>query len=99
MEEFMGNANDFNTDDKWAGIPAEVLGLLESSKGDSREALCSMAEDLFFFAELIDLQRCIIRMMRIMGDKLPKELSDMASGIPDMEIPVLEKWALFTELM
>ena len=58
-----------------------------------------MAEDLFFFAELIDLQCCIIRMLRLMGGRLPKELLDMVSGIPNMEIPVLEKWALFMERM
>lgn len=95
----MGNTDHNNIDGKGAGIPADVLELLKSSRSDGREALCSMAEDMFFFAELIDMQRCIIRMMRIMGDKLPEEVLDMASGIPDMEVPVLEKWAMFMELM
>ena len=95
----MGNAGHNNTGDKGAGIPAGVLELLKDSRSGGNGALCSMAEDLFFFAELIDMQRCVIRMMRIMGDKLPEEVSDIISGIPDMEIPVLEKWAAFTELM
>ncbi len=95
----MGNTDYRRTDERGTGIPADVMGLLKDSRSGGNGALCSMAEDLFFFAELIDMLRCIIRMMRIMGDRVPEEVPDMAAGVSDLEIPVLEKWELFMELI
>ncbi len=95
----MGNTDYGSTDEKGAGIPADVMELLKNSRSGGNGALCCMAEDLFFFAELVDMLRCIIRMMWIMGDRVPEEVPGMAAGVSDLEIPVLEKWSLFMELM
>lgn len=95
----MGNTENIGTNDKEAGDTEGVMDLLGEHKAGGDGALYSMAEDLFFFAELIDMQRCIMRMMRLMGDRLPKGLADMAAGLAGLEFPALEKWALFMELL
>lgn len=78
-----------------AGGEAQVYDMLEDSRCGGQKALCSMAEDLMFFSELIGLLRCTVRLLRA-GVRLPEE----ADGwISEEEIRVLEKWALFMDLM
>ncbi len=78
-----------------ADVPAQVYDMLDDSRCRGQKALCSMADDLIFFSGLIEMLRCMVRLLQA-GAKLPEE----ADGwISDEEIRVLEKWALFLELM
>lgn len=86
-----------NTDgkDPAADMTAQVYDMLDDSQRRGQKALCSMADDLLFFSGLIEMLRCMVRLLQS-GAKLPEE----ADGwISDEEIRVLEKWALFLELM
>ena len=76
----------------------QVYDLLEDSRSGGQKALCSMADDLLFFSELIGLLRCTVRLLRA-GVRLPEETDGVAGWISEEEIRVLEKWALFLELM
>ncbi len=88
----MGNADG---KDSAADMSAQVYDMLDDSQCRGQKALCSMADDLLFFSELIGMLRCMVRLLQA-GAKLPEE----ADGwISDEEIRVLEKWALFLELM
>lgn len=81
-----------------AGGDAQVYDMLEDSRCGGQKALCSMAEDLMFFSELIGLLRCTVRLLRA-GVRLPEEADGVAGWISEEEIRVLEKWALFMDLM
>lgn len=83
-----------NTDQK----PAAGGEKLEDSRRSGQKALCSMAEDLLFFSELIGLLCCTVRLLRA-GVRLPEEADGMARWILDEEIRVFEKWSLFMDLM
>lgn len=88
----MGNADG---KDSAADMTAQVYDMLDDSRCRGQKALYSMADDLLFFSELIGMLRCMVRLLQA-GARLPEE----ADGwISDEEIRVLEKWALFLELM
>lgn len=89
-----------NTDGKSpaAGGEAQVYEMLADSRGGGQKALCGMAEDLMFFSELIGLLRCMVRLLQT-GVSLPEEADGMTGWIYDEEVRVLEKWALFMDLM
>lgn len=88
----MGNADGRSPA---AGGEAQVYEMLEDSRYGGQKALCSMADDLLFFSELIGMLRCMVRLLQA-GARLPEEADGWVS---DEEIRVLEKWALFLELM
>ncbi len=91
----MGNADARNP---VADGEVQVNDLLEDSRCGGQKALYSMADDLMFFSELIGLLCCTVRLLRA-GVRLPEEADGIASWISGEEIRVLEKWALFLDLM
>lgn len=89
-----------NTDQKNPAAfgEAEVYEMLGDSRCGGQKALCSMAEDLMFFSELIGLLRCMVRLQQA-GAGLPEEAAVMAGWTADEEVRVLEKWELFMDII
>lgn len=89
----MGNADGKHS--AADNMSAQVYDMLDDSQCRGQKAICSMADDLLFFSELTGMLRCMVRLLQA-GARLPEEAYGWVS---DEEIRVLEKWALFLELM